>query len=135
MQPAVQGVLFFSSGEDKVAGEETDLTKWAAFLDAEKQRGVNLAILIGGEPTLCLDRVEQFYRRMPTYCATNGLIKVPRDRFPGMMVGISLWGTKKMKSAFAARIRFLFPAKIMKGIPTPITCIPSRRNRSEEPKK
>ncbi|MFN2353942.1 MAG: radical SAM protein [Desulfopila sp.] len=50
------------------------------------------AILIGGEPTLCLDRVEAFYSRLPTFCATNGLIKVPRDRFPNMMVGISLWG-------------------------------------------
>ena len=66
--------------------------KWEAFVDREKERGVNLAILIGGEPTLFLDRVEAFYRRLPTYCATNGLIKMPRDRFPDMMVGISLWG-------------------------------------------
>jgi len=53
---------------------------------------VNLAILIGGEPTLHLDRVAAFYYRLPSYCATNGLIKIPRDRFPDMMVGISLWG-------------------------------------------
>jgi len=58
-------------------------------------RGVNLAILIGGEPTLCMDRIEAFYKRLPTFCATNGLIKVPRDRFPDMMVGISLWGDEE----------------------------------------
>ncbi len=58
-----------------------------AFVDKEMERGVNLAILIGGEPTLCLDRIEAFYKRLPTFCATNGLIKVPRDRFPDMMVG------------------------------------------------
>ena len=66
--------------------------RWEAFVEKEQARGVNLAILIGGEPTLHLDRVEAFYRRLPTYCATNGLIKVPRERFPDLMVGISLWG-------------------------------------------
>ena len=92
MQLALQGVLFFSSDEHKAADEEKEIRKWETFVDKEMQRGVNLAILIGGEPTLYLDRIEAFYRRLPTFCATNGLIKVPRDRFPDMMVGISLWG-------------------------------------------
>ena len=87
-----KGCFFFSSGEHTVASEEKDLAKWHAFVEREMARGVNLAILIGGEPTLCLDRVEAFYKRLPTFCATNGQIKVPRDRFPDMMVGISLWG-------------------------------------------
>ena len=86
-----KGCFFFSSGEHQVA-EEMDLRKWESFIDREKERGVNLAILIGGEPTLCMDRVEAFYKRLPTYCATNGQIKVSRDQFPDMMVGISLWG-------------------------------------------
>ena len=86
-----KGCFFFSSGEHHVT-EEMDIQKWEKFVDKEKERGVNLAILIGGEPTLCMDRVEAFYKRLPTYCATNGLIKVSRDRFPDMMVGISLWG-------------------------------------------
>ena len=86
-----KGCFFFSSGEHQVT-EEMDIQKWEQFIDKEKERGVNLAILIGGEPTLCMDRVEAFYKRLPTYCATNGLIKVSRDKFPDMMVGISLWG-------------------------------------------
>lgn len=90
-----KGCFFFSSNEHKVTSEETDIKKWEAFIDNEMNRGVNLAILIGGEPTLCLDRVEAFYQRLPTFCATNGLIKVPRDRFPHMMVGISLWGDEE----------------------------------------
>jgi MoaA/NifB/PqqE/SkfB family radical SAM enzyme len=77
-----KGCFFFSSGEHEAAREEMDISKWEAFIDGEMARGVNLAILIGGEPTLCLDRVEAFYKRLPTFCATNGLIKVPRDRFP-----------------------------------------------------
>ena len=89
-----KGCFFFSSNEHMVV-DETDLEKWKTFVVKEKERGVNLAILIGGEPTLELDRVEAFYRTMPTYCATNGQIKVPRDRFPDMMVGISLWGDEE----------------------------------------
>ena len=86
-----QGCFFFSSNEHLLE-EETDISRWEEFIDNEKDRGVNLAILIGGEPTLVLDRVEAFYSRLPSYCATNGQIKVPRDRFPDMMVGVSLWG-------------------------------------------
>ncbi|MDH5680274.1 MAG: radical SAM protein [Spirochaetota bacterium] len=86
------GCFFFSSEQDKVARDEKDISLWEDFVVQEKERGVNNAILIGGEPTLYLDRVEAFYKHMPTFCATNGLIKVPRDRFPDMMVGISLWG-------------------------------------------
>lgn len=108
-------MLLFSSGEHHVQ-EETDLKKWEAFIDREKARGVNLAILIGGEPTLCMDRVEAFYKRIPSYCATNGLIKVPRDRFPDMMVGISLWGGGEDEKFFVAKTRLPYPAEIMKGI-------------------
>ena len=90
-----KGCFFFSSNEHKVGEDEPDLKKWDEFVDREKERGVNLAILIGGEPTLYLDRVETFYKKLPTYCATNGIIKVPRDRFPDMMVGISLWGDEE----------------------------------------
>ncbi len=101
-----KGCFFFSSGEHQVAAEETDVTKWDDFVDREMARGVNLAILIGGEPTLCLDRIEAFYRRLPTFCATNGLIKVPRDRFPELMVGISLWGDSEDETVLRGKDTF-----------------------------
>ena len=47
-----KGCFFFSSGEDMVANDEKDIKKWEEFIDKEKKRGVNLAILIGGEPYL-----------------------------------------------------------------------------------
>jgi MoaA/NifB/PqqE/SkfB family radical SAM enzyme len=90
-----KGCFFFSSGEHKVASEEKDIAKWHDFVAREMARGVNLAILIGGEPTLCPDRIEAFYKRLPTFCATNGIIKVDRRRFPDLMVGISLWGDEE----------------------------------------
>ena len=100
-----QGCFFFSSDEH-LTGEAIDVHDWEGFIDAEMRRGVNLAILIGGEPTLHLDRVEAFFKRLPTFCASNGLIKVPRDRFPKMMVGISLWGDTETEKALRGRDTF-----------------------------
>ena len=112
-----KGCFFFSSGEDKAAPEEMDLGAWERFIDKEKERGVNLAILIGGEPTLCLDRVEAFYKRLPTFCATNGLIKVDRERFPDMMVGISLWGDEADETVLRGKDTFAVSSKNYYGDP------------------
>jgi MoaA/NifB/PqqE/SkfB family radical SAM enzyme len=112
-----KGCFFFSSGEDKAAVEEMDVKKWQKFIDREKERGVNLAILIGGEPTLCLDRVEVFYKQLPTFCATNGIIKLPRDRFPDMMVGISLWGDEEDEKLLRGKDTFAISSKNYEGDP------------------
>jgi MoaA/NifB/PqqE/SkfB family radical SAM enzyme len=111
-----KGCFFFSSGEQHVQ-EETDVEQWKRFVDKEQERGVNLAILIGGEPTLHLDRVRAFYDRIPTYCATNGLIKVPRDEFPDMMVGISLWGNSATEKELRGKDVFSISAENYKGDP------------------
>ena len=110
-----KGCFFFSSGEDKAAVEEMDVKKWEKFIGREKERGVNLAILIGGEPTLCLDRVEVFYKQLPTFCATNGIIKVPRDRFPDMMIGISLWGDEEDEKVLREKDTFAISSKNYEG--------------------
>ncbi|RPH87330.1 MAG: radical SAM protein, partial [Deltaproteobacteria bacterium] len=109
-----KGCFFFSSGEHHVK-EEMDIEKWEQFIDQEKARGVNLAILIGGEPTLCMDRLAAFYKRLPTYCATNGLIKVPRDLFPDMMVGISLWGGGEDEKVLRGKDTFAISSKNYEG--------------------
>ncbi|MEE9910199.1 MAG: 4Fe-4S cluster-binding domain-containing protein [Deltaproteobacteria bacterium] len=111
-----KGCFFFSSGEHQVI-EEMDIHKWEQFIDKEKARGVNLAILIGGEPTLCMDRLEAFYKRLPTYCATNGLIKVPREKFPDMMVGISLWGGGEDEKVLRGKDTFAISSKNYEGDP------------------
>ncbi len=111
-----KGCFYFSSGENQT-GEVTDLEAWRAFVDGERERGVNLAILIGGEPTLVLDRVEVFYRSMPTFCASNGLIPVPRERFPEMMVGISLWGDPEAEKQLRGVDAFRISSKNYAGDP------------------
>lgn len=112
-----KGCFFFSSDEHTVASEENDIGRWERFIEQEKARGVNLAILIGGEPTLCLDRVDAFYQRLPTFCATNGLIKVPRDRFPDMMVGISLWGDEADEKQLRGKDTFAISSANYQGDP------------------
>ena len=112
-----KGCFFFSSDEHKAAAEEMDINKWEAFIDKEMARGVNLAILIGGEPTLYLDRVEAFYKRLPTFCATNGLIKIPRDRFPDLMLGISLWGDEADEKILRGKDTFSISSKNYEGDP------------------
>jgi len=129
-----KGCFFFSSGEHHLE-EETDLRKWEDFVDREKDRGVNLAILIGGEPTLFLDRVEAFYKRIPSYCATNGLVKLPRDRFPDMMVGISLWGSSQDEIELRGKDVFSLSSRNYAGDPYTYylyTLTPRQLGRSEE---
>jgi MoaA/NifB/PqqE/SkfB family radical SAM enzyme len=112
-----KGCFFFSSDEHKAADEEMDIRKWQAFVEREIDRGVNLAILIGGEPTLYLDRVEAFYKRLPTFCATNGLIKIPRDKFADMMLGISLWGDEEDEKILRGKDTFSISSKNYTGVP------------------
>ncbi len=129
-----RGCFFFSSGEQHVT-EETDIRKWEAFVDREKDRGVNLAILIGGEPTLFLDRVEAFHDRIPSYCATNGIIKIPRDRFPDMIVGISLWGSSEDEISLRGRDVFSISRKNYAGDPNAYylyTLTPKQLGRAED---
>ncbi len=112
-----KGCFFFSSGEHEVCDEEMDLDRWVQFVEAEIARGVGMAILIGGEPTLYLDRVEAFFTRMKTYAATNGLVKIPRDRFPDMMVGISLWGDDEDELRLRGRNVFKISRENYQGDP------------------
>jgi MoaA/NifB/PqqE/SkfB family radical SAM enzyme len=111
-----KGCFFFSSDEH-LTSEAREVREWEKFVDAETERGVNLAILIGGEPSLHLDRVEAFFKRLPTFCATNGIVKVPRDRFPGMMVGISLWGDTETEKSLRGKDVFALSSKNYAGDP------------------
>ena len=112
-----KGCFFFSSNEHKAAAEEKDINQWHAFIEREVARGVNLAILIGGEPTLCPDRIEAFYQRLSTFCATNGLIKVDRERFPDLTVGISLWGDEKDEKILRGQDTFKISSNHYAGDP------------------
>ncbi len=89
-----KGCWFFEFGHDKVSKEAKSLDEWTDFVARERLRGVNSALLIGGEPTLFLDRIEAFVKHMDTVSiSTNGLLALPRSQlFENVTVFISLFG-------------------------------------------
>ena len=89
-----KGCWFFEYGHDKGAREKTDIADWRNFIKRERERGVNSALLIGGEPTLFEERIAEFAEHMDTLAiSTNGLIKLPFGApFTNATVFISLFG-------------------------------------------
>ncbi len=87
-----KGCFYFSSDKNDLE-DQIDTERLNEFIESEKSRGVNYAILIGGEPALALDRLDVWYKTINCSAATNGIKRIPRDRYPSMRFGISLWGT------------------------------------------
>jgi hypothetical protein len=88
-----EGCWFFEFDFDKNTKEVTKSAPLEAFLQAERMRGVNTALVIGGEPTLFPKRLEA-YRKYMDYMtiSTNGLNKLPVEGFEDVAVLISLFG-------------------------------------------
>lgn len=89
-----KGCFYFSSDQHKV-DDQKDLEILRLFIEKEKARGVNYAILIGGEPSLSLERLDVWYANVKCSAATNGVKRIPRERYPDMRIGISLWGDEE----------------------------------------
>src|SRR6266850_7328870 len=88
-----RGCWFFTFGFDREAKEQTDLARLRAFIERERARHINAALLIGGEPTLVPERVMAFVDGMEyVTISTNGLRALPRARFERVSVGITLFG-------------------------------------------
>jgi hypothetical protein len=88
-----RGCWFFTFGFDKGTRDETDLAKLREFIERERARHINTALLIGGEPTLVPDRIMAFVERMDhVTISTNGLCPLPRAGFERVSIGITLFG-------------------------------------------
>jgi hypothetical protein len=88
-----RGCWFFTFGFDGRSKDETDLTTLRDFIERERSRHINAALLIGGEPTLVPDRVIAFVGRMEyVTISTNGLRPLPRQGFERVSIGITLFG-------------------------------------------
>lgn len=60
---------------------------------SEVERGVTSPLLIGGEPALFLERISVFKKHMQkVVISTNGLLKIPRNGFDDITIGISVFG-------------------------------------------
>lgn len=89
-----EGCWFFAYGHDRETRESRSLSDLAAFLDRERrERKVNSALVIGGEPTLVPDRLAVFREKMRYLTiSTNGLRRLPRKGFEDVAIGITLFG-------------------------------------------
>jgi MoaA/NifB/PqqE/SkfB family radical SAM enzyme len=88
-----RGCWFFTFDFDKHSRDETDLARVRGFIERERARHINAALLIGGEPTLVPERVMAFVERMDyVTISTNGLRPLPRVGFERVSIGITLFG-------------------------------------------
>ncbi|MBP2703742.1 radical SAM protein [Microbispora sp. RL4-1S] len=88
-----KGCWYFEGGFDAAVPETSDLGLIRAFAEKLDADGVTQATLIGGEPTLVLNRVIPFVERLPYITiSTNGLRPLPREGFENVAVAISLFG-------------------------------------------
>jgi MoaA/NifB/PqqE/SkfB family radical SAM enzyme len=88
-----RGCWFFTYEYDKRAKDQTDLSALRAFIDRERRRHVNTALLIGGEPSLVPDRIGAFVERMDyVTVSTNGLHPLPLAGFERVSIGVTLFG-------------------------------------------
>src|SRR2546422_3858169 len=88
-----RGCWFFAFDFDKQTKDQTDLAALRAFIQRERARHINAALLIGGEPTLVPDHIMAFVEGMEYITiSTNGLRPLPRDGFERVSVAITLFG-------------------------------------------
>jgi MoaA/NifB/PqqE/SkfB family radical SAM enzyme len=88
-----EGCYYFEEGMDKIVDEDSDLDKaFQELVVNEKKRGTNFVTIVGGEPSLRLDRLKIIYDNFKMNVATNGLKKIPFEGFENMPIGVSVWG-------------------------------------------
>jgi MoaA/NifB/PqqE/SkfB family radical SAM enzyme len=86
-----KGCYFFAEEMDQKKSP-TDESEFDAFLARETERGTNYVLVLGGEPSLALPRVQKVYQRFWCSVVTNGLNRIPSDGFENMSIAISVWG-------------------------------------------
>lgn len=85
------GCYYFSEEMDQYKSPQ-DESEFNAFFEHEKARGTNFVTIVGGEPSLELQRIQKIYDNFWMNVATNGLRKIPFEGFENMPIGISVWG-------------------------------------------
>ena len=84
------GCYYFAEGMDRHA--TADAAALDAFVERERARGTNFVTIVGGEPSLVLDRLQTLYRSFKLSVATNGLRRIPHQGFEQLPIGVAVWG-------------------------------------------
>lgn len=86
-----RGCYFFEEELDRFEAPE-DEAEFDAFIEREKTRGTNYITVVGGEPSLMLDRLKKLYDNFWLVVVTNGVRKIPVEGFENLAIAISVWG-------------------------------------------
>lgn len=98
-----KGCWFFEYDFDKKTKDSRNPASLNSFLRAERSRGINTALVIGGEPSLYPDRLAAFVEHMDHLTiGTNGLKKLPSQGFERVAVGIALFGGSRLDDELRA---------------------------------
>jgi hypothetical protein len=102
-----KGCWFFVQEFDKLGNksqkEVADPSALDAFVRRECERGVNTALLIGGEPTMVPRRVAVYVEHMKNVSvSTNGLLALEKEGFEDVSVAITLFGGLRSDDALRA---------------------------------
>lgn len=98
-----KGCWFFEYDFDHRTSDAKDRDSLHTFLTKERGRGVNAALVIGGEPTLFPHRVAAFVDHMDyVTVATNGLKKLPTQGFEQVALLVALFGGSRLDDELRA---------------------------------
>lgn len=86
------GCYFFSEGMDRVADASKDV--FDHFVAAELGRGTNLVTVLGGEPSLAIERLRYLAARFRLVIVTNGLRPLPLTGLEDATIAVSVWGDR-----------------------------------------
>lgn len=88
------GCWFYEYDHDKETSEEKNIDALCDFLENEtKDRKINSALVIGGEPALFLNRLSVYKQKMRNLTvSSNGLEKIPLEGFENVAIGLTLFG-------------------------------------------
>ena len=98
-----KGCWFFEYDFDKRTKDVKDIDALKIFLENERARGVNAALVIGGEPTLFPRRIAAFVEHIDyVTLATNGLKKFPTQCFEQVTLLVALFGGSRLDDELRA---------------------------------
>ena len=98
-----KGCWFFEYEFDNRSRDVKNIDSLHAFLTRERDRGVNSALILGGEPTLFPRRVASFVDHMDyVTVATNGLRKLPAQGFEQVTLLVAMFGGTRLDDELRA---------------------------------
>lgn len=109
-----EGCYFFSESMDESKAPR-DEAVFDEFIESEKARGTNYMTVLGGEPSLQLERLKKLHDSFLCLTVTNGIRKIPWEGFETMPIAISVWGDHEIDKQLRGRGKIDVFAKALRN--------------------